>query len=160
MHSDPTGEFSWVIVGVLVVCTLIGGILGYSYDEELGSQARQDKDSGYTKPMHPSQINKTLPNEDKEANTQSQEKSKRTSVKTKVKNTLIGAGLGLATGGALVALGGAIGTVAVGSGSTYIGLFGGTGLQTTALGAAIHNLFGMVVAPFFGVEMESIELTP
>ena len=60
-------------------------------------------------------------------------------------------------GGALVTIIGVIGSVAVGSTSAYITLFGGSGAQTAAIGALAFNAFAMVIAPALGVEVEPIE---
>ena len=78
----------------------------------------------------------------------------------RVVNALIGAGIGLAIGGASVATAGAVGTVGAGSGSTFIQIFGATGAQTFAYGALSYNTTAMVMAPFFSVEMEPIEYGP
>ena len=44
-----------------------------------------------------------------------------------------------------------------GSATTYISFLGGTGAQTFAIGAITYDLVAMIVAPFLGIEMETIE---
>ena len=44
--------------------------------------------------------------------------------------------------------------------NTTIVILGMTGKQIFATGAVLYNVFGMVIAPFFGMEMETIEYEP
>ena len=57
----------------------------------------------------------------------------------------------------IIATGGAAATVIAGSATTTVTLFGATGAQTVAIGALAYNFVAIVIAPFFGVEMEPIE---
>lgn len=75
----------------------------------------------------------------------------------RVVNALIGATLGAAVGGALVAIGGAGGTVFAGTATKVLGLFGATGAQTFAIGALAFDIPTMIMLPFFGMEIEPIE---
>jgi RHS repeat-associated protein len=75
----------------------------------------------------------------------------------RIANFFVGAALGLAAGGALVASGGVAGSFFAGSALQYIPLFGFTGLQTFAIGALAYNAVAIIVAPFLGIDMEPIE---
>ena len=66
---------------------------------------------------------------------------------------------GLIFGGAVVSIGGVVGTFAVGSGITVIGAFGLTGAQTFAIGAFTYDV-GAILAMLFGIEVEPIEYEP
>ena len=82
-----------------------------------------------------------------------------------VKYTALGAGLGLAVGGAFIAtIAVGVGAVAAMSGATSIAsvtVFGAPVLQAFAVGALAFNTFAYVFAPFFGVvDMQGIEYKP
>lgn len=74
----------------------------------------------------------------------------------RVINTVIGAGLGLATAGAIVALSGAAFSVAVSLTAT-VPVFGVTGAQMFAIGALSFDAFAIFVAPMCGLSTEPIE---
>ena len=75
----------------------------------------------------------------------------------RIENFFVGAALGLAAGGAVVASAGVAGSFAIGSALHYIPLFGLTGLKTFAIGSLAYNVVAIIVAPFLGIEMEPIE---
>lgn len=75
-------------------------------------------------------------------------------------NVFIGATVGLAVGGALVALGGAACAVYLGTAAAYgtISLAAlAASRQVAAIGILAFNLEAMVFGPFYFVELEPIE---
>ena len=150
--SDPSGRFPWLIVAILVVCTAAGAVLGATSDQKLGAKAKRD----YTSSKTPSKYKNEKSNAPT-SNTPEIDSTPELTTKDRVVNGLIGAGLGLAVGGAIVSIAGAVAAVSVGSASVAIPILGGTALQTFARGAVIYDLFAITVAPFFGVEMDTIE---
>lgn len=76
-----------------------------------------------------------------------------------MRNAFIGAGLGLATGGAVLMFGGLAGALIVGSATVAIPIIGLTGLQTVACGALAYNVLPMIIAPFFGIEVDTAEIS-
>ena len=70
----------------------------------------------------------------------------------------LGAGIGLAVGGAFVASAAVI-TGAIGGATATV--FGGVAVsQAFAIGALAFNAFAYIIAPLFGVEVEGIEYEP
>lgn len=166
VHADVTGEIPWLVIGVLVGCAVIGGVLGATSDKNLAEgvlaldqvQAVPDKSNMMTPreltQMPQSDFNAMI-NDHPNVHTSSE-----LTAGDRVVNGLIGAGMGLAVGGALVSVVGVVGSAVVGSATTTITALGGTGLQTFARGALIYNFFATIVAPFPGIEMEPIEYGP
>ena len=75
------------------------------------------------------------------------------------KTVALGGFLGLAAGGAIVALG-AVGAGAIGAitGNTAATVFGGVAVtQAFAIGALAFNFTAFIIAPLYGFEMEGIE---
>ena len=70
------------------------------------------------------------------------------------KGIILGGGLGLATGGAIIATGAVIFGAIFGIGATFLGV---TALQAFAIGALAFNFTALIIAPLFGLEMQSIE---
>ena len=130
MYADYTGEFPWIIVGILGVTTIVGGILGATSDIKLGENTTGS-------------ASKSL-----------QDNEQELSVGDRIKNTVIGAGLGLAVGGAIIATGGVLKGAAVGIGASYMGV---TSVKGFAIGALAINFSAMVTMPLFGIKMEPIE---
>ncbi len=80
-----------------------------------------------------------------------------------VKNTILGAGIGLAVGGAIIAVGAVtVGAVAAVSGTATTAMFlGAPVLQAFAIGALAVDVFAYIIAPIYGVvDMEGIEYEP
>jgi len=140
IHTDYSGEFPWLIVGVLAIFGIVGGILGYNSDVKLGDSL-------------------DVENEDFQANNSIVDaEQEELSTGDKIKNTIIGTGLGLCAGGATLVLVGSGASLVVGSAFTTIGFLGATGAQTVAVGALAYNILAMLIAPFFGQEIEPLEL--
>ena len=172
---DENGEFPWLSICIIAVCVIVGGVLGFTSDTKLGSQKSAAPAPANTTPQQPTnnidtgkspayttspQIKDGLRQEQNELNTPEAGTTEELSLSDRVENMFIGAGIGLAVGGAITSVVGAAGSAAAGSAYTYIAAFGGTGAQTVSIGAIAYDLFAMVVAPFFGVEMETIEIEP
>ena len=107
-----------------------------------------------------SPLSNANPNSNKNTSTsKSNNQSSSTSEKPKlsalnrVRNTFIGATLGLAVGGGVVAIAGAAITVFAPWGVVA----GVAGSQIFAIGAVAFNLEAMVFAPFYSVELDPIE---
>lgn len=160
MCIDTSGEFPWFAVIGVVVFAIVGGVLGYTYDGRLGVQSSEQQNSINTNPLPPNQSNRPQSDGNSKIDSFPQDSESELTAGDRLRNTFVGAGLGLAIGGAVVATGGAVGAVVVGSATAYIGFFGGTALQTIAIGALAYDIFAIVIAPFFGLEMETIELEP
>lgn len=138
MMVDYGGEFPWLIIGILVVTTVVGGVLGYKSDVKIG-------DTSTTK--------NEVPESDKSI--MDDNEGEKLSTKDRVRNTIIGAGLGLAVGGAIVATGGVFaGAVA---GNVAVGYLGVTALQGMAIGSLALDFSAMALLPAFGIEIEPIE---
>jgi hypothetical protein len=152
-HVDPTGEFSWLVLGIIVCAGVIGAISGYSSDEKL-SPAAQEKIPSTNNLKHPSEIT------EEDILQPKSEESKELTTGDRAYNAFLGAVLGTATGGLLVSGMGALGSIAVGSGAAFIPAFGATGMQTFAFGAVVYDFLGMVFGPLLGLELESIEVEP
>ena len=155
---DKSGEFPWLAVGIIAVCAIGGGFWGYTRNRKLGPKTDERESPIDSTPLPPTQNN---PYEGQtESGATNQHTRDELSLKDRLNNTLIGVGLGAASGGGITILVGMVGTATVGAATTYIAAFGGTGAQTFSIGALAYNFFAMVVAPFFGVEMETIEIEP
>lgn len=139
MLTDISGEFPWLILGILAVSGIVGGILGYNSDTVIG-------DKSIAKGENP-EADKSIADEDRE----------ELSTGDKIKNTIIGTGLGIATGGAALILLGSGAALFAGSATTTISFLGATGAQTVATGALAYNVLPILIAPFFGAEIEPLE---
>ncbi len=155
--TDTTGNYPWwAILGIAIV-SVIGGIWGATYDQRLGVDNDADNTSatipsipnaatddnmfapGSPPAMCPDATEPNIANDNRPLTTGD-----------RVRNTVIGASLGLAVGGGAVATAGA--------GLVIAGVAGGS--QVFAIGALAYNFFAIIVAPFFGVEMDPIEVEP
>ena len=156
--NDSSGQFPWLVIGILVAFVAGGGVLGYFYNGELGPAQEVPEFSAPPQSLSPSE---SVPKAENPLENEAlpQTKNGDLSVEERVKNAATGASLGLLAGSDVVATGGAALCVA-GYASTTIAVLGMTGTQVFATGAALYNLFGMVIAPFFGVKMETIEYEP
>ena len=156
VYSDQYGHFPVLAVVVIGVSTVVGGVLGGLSEKKLGPEndnepARSSNDNS----------NRSVPrNYLLNVGTFSDADDNSLTTADRIKNIFIGAACGLAVGGAIVATGGAAGSVIVGSATTVIPVLGGTGAQTFAIGALAYNAVAMLIAPIFGVEMEPIEIEP
>ena len=79
-----------------------------------------------------------------------------------VKYTILGAGIGLAVGGAIIATAAVfVGAAAAMSGATTAVLFGVPVLQAFAIGALAVDALAYIIAPLYGVvDMVGIEYEP
>ena len=150
-------------------CSVIGGIWGATTSENLAKNAIKNNNKNNTQPqkntpkLEPtSQPNTSNLGASSQKNTNDSDKIPQKSngtltVGDRVKNTFIGASLGLLVGGGLVATAGVVAFPIVGSVTATISVLGVSSAQTFVIGAVTYNLVAMVVAPFFGIEAEPIE---
>ncbi len=139
--------------------------MGGTRDTKLRTQMQTQESPVVSQPTIP---NKSLPSNPGDSittpnsnnDTVVQSPTAELSLGDRLENMFIGAGLGFLVGGSAVMLVGVGGTAAVGSATTYIAALGGTGAQTFSIGALAYDVFAMVFAPFFGVELEPIEVEP
>ncbi len=178
---DTTGNFPWLVIAVIGTCVVIGGVLGAMSDRKLHDVTMSSSNNSNNSPAHNNnfvspknptnglnnQTNNfahnnnstssstranTSNNQATGVNASSNQKS-TLSTTDRLMNIFIGATLGLGVGGALVATGGAIVTVAFPSGA----IAGVAGTQIFAIGALAFDLEAIVFAPFYSVELEPIE---
>ncbi len=138
--EDPYGTFPWLAVAivVLVVCTVVGAVMGATSETKIYDVEKDEDTAG---------SNKTPSQEDVQ--------SKLTGGQ-RVLNTVVGGSIGLAVGGAIVVVGGAaitLGGVVAGVGATVT-----AGTQIVAIGALAFDAFAILVAPIFGLEIDPLEL--
>ena len=132
---DSSGEFPWVIITILVLSTAIGGYLGSKSDVKI-SHENSKKDEFESK--------KSI----------TQDSDEELTLQDRIENTIVGAGMGLAVGGAVIA------ASAVGYGAVFginASFAGGTALQGFALGALALNFTAFAIFPIFSIEIEPIE---
>ena len=158
--SDPTGKFAWIVVGALVfigVVGVAGGILGYKSNEKLINKPKTKQgSSNYNKPNSSNNNQKTKTNNSNKSNSHNQNGGSASynagtpelTSKDRVMNAYIGATLGIAVAGAVLALIGA--GVAIGGAVAL-------GSQLAAIGCLAFNAEAIIFAPFYGVEMEPID---
>ena len=159
-YTDQTGSFPVLAICVLAVCTIGGGVLGAMSDEKLGvPETKPIPQKPSFIELHPNNAKK-FQDEQKEVPENANVDNYQLTPGDRIRNTLLGAAMGLAVGGLVVATIGAGGTVIVASASQIIPLLGGTGPQTFAIGALAYNTVAMLVAPILGLEMEPIEVEP
>ena len=161
--SDPTGKFAWIVVGTLVflgVVGVIGGISGYKTNEKLIDKPKTKQNgSNYNRQNNSNNNSKAKNNNSNRSNSRSQyggstsyntEKPELTS-KDRAMNAFIGATLGIAAAGAVLALVGA--GFAIGE----VVIMGVTGAQLAAIGCLAFDAVAIIFAPFYGIEMEPID---
>ena len=158
--SDPTGKFAWIVVGALVfigVVGVAGGILGYKSNEKLINKPKTKQgSSNYNKPNSSNNNQKTKTNNSNKSNSHNQNGGSASynagtpelTSKDRAMNAYIGATLGIAVAGTVLALIGA--GVAIGGAVAL-------GAQLTAIGCLAFNAEAIIFAPFYGVEMEPID---
>jgi len=165
--ADTEGDFPWLVIGILAASAIIGGILGATSDKKWGQNVIDENTNVPqipTKPSITTHHNIMTQKEPVELSPttnpiESKKESEPLTVGDRVKNTIIGASLGLATGGLAVSTVGAA-TIVAGMGTSYITLLGATGKQVLAIGALAYDSVAMIFAPFFGIEMDTIEIEP
>lgn len=171
---DTSGEFPLFAILTIAAFVVAGGVWGYTREEPLAFQPVTPKQptTSDSLPSNPLQPNPFVPSPaqpnidvsslpDENANhTSSIDANNGLTTGDRVKNTLIGASLGLMVGGAFVATAGAAGSLIVGSATTPIAVFGGTGAQTFAIGALAYNGFAIAIAPLFAISIDPIEVVP
>ena len=169
---DENGRFPVLAIILIGGCALIGGIMGYNSNKNLTTHARTAVQNN----TQESQTQKTTVNQNISNGSQNTKSiveversffSKRSSGTTKtvaltptkpsdsypelttsdrIKNTIIGATLGMAAGGAAVAMLGM--SISLGVGVTAV-VGGATGAQTFAIGALSYNFFCYRCGPVF-----------
>ena len=168
--TDSSGQFPVFAFVVIAICVIGGGIAGYMYDDELGSELAKENPSTY-KPLPPKQNEQFAPHSKPDLphgvtedmlpgfsdNNSSPNNQNMTTAGVKLKNTLIGASLGLLGGGAIVATVGVGAALCTGYAFASVGFLGGSAAQTFAIGAIAIDIFAITIAPIFGIEMEPIE---
>ena len=117
--SDPTGKFAWIVVGALVfigVVGVAGGILGYKSNEKLINKPKTKQgSSNYNKPNSSNNNQKTKTNNSNKSNSHNQNGGSASynagtpelTSKDRAMNAYIGATLGIAVAGTVLALIGA-----------------------------------------------------
>ena len=183
MFVDPWGDFPWFAIIVLAVLTIGGATYGALYEGKLMDNSKNTNPNILPNIDESSlSIDKEKLDDKLENNIFSSEnsiirkenndtlnkdyilkdelKKEKLTFKDRLVNTFIGASFGLAIGGAGLSLFGMGGTLIVGSTTTTIAFFGGTGPQTFAIGALAYDLVAMLVAPVLGLTMETIEISP
>ena len=151
MYEDEEGDFPWLIVGVLLASAVIGGIIGANSDRKLIPTKEAPYDTS-DKNGHPTEADLEDYDDSKNSIT---EDCEELTTGDRIKNAIVGAGIGLAVSGAAVATGGAFLTIKFGIVQT-ISLVGLTGPQTAALGILVYNTVA-AVAPIIGVYLEPID---
>ena len=169
--SDPSGQSPWLVLGVIAICGVVGGIIGYNSKEKLIDKPKtKQNSSNYQKQSSSNNnknnnISKSNSNTSKSYSSTSNRSVTRTqnrgsishnSEKTRLSssdramNTFIGATLGIAVGGVAVIL--------IGAGCAIGGVMclGATGTQAAAIGCLAFNAEAIIFAPFYGVELEPI----
>lgn len=179
---DSTGKMATaVIVSLIIVvaAAIAGGVAGYIISRKTNQNFYQQAHSNSQKNNANSQYNK-FPGYDKDNSNSNKKSSKKTKNNSKTQsyskntyesegklkpqeiamNVFIGATVGLAVGGAIVALGGVACSVYLGTAAAYgtISLAAlATSRQVAAIGILAFNLEAMVFGPFYFVELEPIE---
>ena len=143
MYVDPTGEFSWFAFIVIAACAIIGGFVGNAVANSVEEQRKEESKST---------------NEDSLDNSTDAESEEIYVMPTMERIGYIVAGtlVGTASGGAIISLSGATGTLLVGT-TKVIKLFGMTGPQMFALGALAYDIAFIILCPFLDIEQELIE---
>lgn len=176
---DSEGDIAaWIIaLGIISLCTVIGGIIGYmkkdSAYKNAQSNSQKNKASSSndnsnsnknktsndnTKDSSSKKTNSSLKKRSSDKNTS--ENNEKLKPKEIAMNVFIGATMGMAVGGALVALGGVACAVYLGTAAVY-GTISFAALaasrQVAAIGILAFNAEAMIFGPFYFVELEPIE---
>ena len=159
--SDPTGRSVWIILGIIVLCATVGGVLGYASNEKLIDKPKSSQNSSknnnqinsnknYSKEKAGNSNGSVSRNQSRGSKSYDTETPKLSS-KDRAMNTFIGATLGMAVGGAAIAL------IGVGCTLAGVGCLGVTGVRAAAIGCLAFNAEAIIFAPFYGVELEPID---
>ncbi len=146
MYTDATGEFPWAAIIIIGVSVIVGIIYGATSDTKLLDNSQ----THFPQSKH---------NITSDTNSDFQEHSGELSARDRIENIFVGATAGLVAGGAIASIVGVAGSLVAGSAIEVISIFGGTGAQTFALGAAAFDI-GAVLAGLIGIEIEPIEYEP
>jgi len=141
MYVDKNGDFPVLIVLVLAIYTIVGGLIGafvVPTDQKQNIINEEEKDYNDEEPSNESEI----------------DLNDRDDTGQRIINTIVGAGLGLAAGGAMVATGGVL-VGAINGVGTIIG--GVTATQSFAIGALAFDFSTLFILPIFGIEIDPIE---
>ena len=150
MYGDEEGDFPWLVVGILLGSAIIGAIIGAHSDKKLAPSSNTKNNAN---------DKKGPPTEEDLENYEDSQKSitaecEELTTGDRIKNAIVGAGIGLAVSGAAVATGG----VAVGAFSgithSYLGL---TALQGFAIGSLALDTSAFLIFPIFAIEIQPIE---
>ena len=135
---DSNGDFP-LLAALLVVLipTVIGVVWGATADYDM---TKEHEEKAEQKDLADSECSIDEPTE--------------LPISTRVKNTVLGASLGLLAGGAILATGGAV------AGAAGLSFFGASAAQAFAIGALSFNFSAICVLPFFGAEVDPIEYEP
>ena len=174
IYSDFSGEFPWLIILGAAISMTIGGILGANSEIPLGPSGRSTQETleqldsiTYTPfaiPPRTKSVVEITPDTQTSFTPSSMEIPVREDFKPtlttgqRIENTLLGAGLGLAAYGGILVLVGA--GLCIGEAAATVTFLGVTGLQAVACGALCYNVLPMLIAPFFGMEIEPLEINP
>jgi hypothetical protein len=148
-YVDHNGELSWMPVLFIALCGLGGGILGYYSDVELGASLKDDT-TLFPESEH------SITDEEKQEDHECPYCKKDLTKGQRIKNAAIGAGIGLAVGGIICSIGGAVYVLSNGVGKT-IGIINMTGKELWAFGTVVYNGVVLFLAPLIGLELEPIE---
>ena len=168
---DQNGEFAGWIAALIILSVFViaGGIIGGLRKNNEYKQAHSNSNSNNNNNNYNNKNNSSNKNSSKKAkNSSKNQTSNKNTYENEEKlkpqeiamNIFIGATIGLAVGGAVVALGGV--AVAVGA---QMAMYGGAtcfatvlaGRQIAAIGILAFNLEAMAFGPLYFVELEPIE---
>ena len=153
MYMDPSGEFPWLALAIIIISTVAGGIVGayYPFDFEEDSAELND--------------NELKTDEDTSNNNsysvdiiEDDVESETISGLERAKYIAIGSTLGLMVGGSIVIVGGMSSSLLL-TPATAKTLLGATAFETVALGTLVFNI-GAVTLPAFGIEIDTIDEFP
>lgn len=162
MREDADGDLSIgfiIALAIIGIGTIVGGVLGGMSSESLldkSTNAKNEEVNDTYLPKPPVLNNNSSDKSGKNSSNNNPRSSNRElSRSDRVKNIAIGATLGMATGGAVVAVTGiVIGGLPVLGASWALCT---TGAQMFMTGALAFNLEAMVIGPFFSIDLEPIE---
>ena len=159
-YLDKEGTIAKIVVIALIIMggsAIVGGILGFFRDTKIGD-SKQGDNKDYNLP--PYQVDPPFGEQNDYGN--QQESSLNSDIVNddltigdRLLNAAIGAGMGLAVSGLVVASIGAFGVTAAGVLGKVI--LDGVSVQLFAIGALAFDYFAIAIAPMIGLEIEPIE---
>ena len=153
MYVDYSGDFPVLLTVILVTSTVIGGVLGFLSHEKLAGNAKRDPDesSTNTPPKSLEEYDKQITNENDEGKTE-------LTVGDRIANTVIGASVGLMTGGMIAVTGGLVVglTKSIVIGKCYFA----AGSLATMVGSSILSGFCITIDPVEYEPSTTIDPTP